>query len=96
MTVYVDPLGDYGWVIGGRFVRSCHLFTDGSLEELDALATQIGLLGRWRQLPSTKGTGVMHYDLTATKRERAICAGAWPVTRRKAVEIWRGGRCVSS
>ena len=85
--VYVDSLAEHGWLLRGRVVRSCHLFTDGQLDELHRLAAQIGLRREWFQdgrLP--------HYDLTGSMRERAIRAGAWPVTRRKAAELWQARR----
>lgn len=87
MTVYVDPLMSHGWRLYGRPVQNCHLFTDGELEELHALARQIGMKRSWFQPKSTS-----HYDLTPSRRTAAIAAGAVEVNRRRAVEIWRARR----
>lgn len=43
MAVYVDPLMAHGWILRGRAVRSCHMFTDGDEEELHSLAIRIGM-----------------------------------------------------
>jgi len=63
-----------------RYNQACHLFCDRpeSLEELHNLAQRIGLRRSWFQ-----GNSVLpHYDLTASKRERAIKAGADIVDRK--------------
>lgn len=89
MTVYVDPLEDFGWVMRGRRVKSCHMFTDGlGLDELHELAGKIGMHGAWFQ----KHRLAPHYDLTPSRRAAAIAAGAVEVDRRRAVEIWRARR----
>lgn len=87
MTVYVDPLLNHGWVLHGRATRNCHLFTDGPLDELHALAQAIGLKRAWFQ-----DKRVPHYDLTDLDRAAAIAAGAVAVDRRRAVRIWRARR----
>lgn len=69
MTVYVDALMNYGWKLG----PSCHMFTDGELDELHALAARIGLKRSWFQ---QKPGGLPHYDLVASKRRAALAAGA--------------------
>lgn len=51
---------------------SCHLTTDGTLDELHAFAAKIGLKREWFQ-PHQRHP---HYDLTASKREKALAAGA--------------------
>lgn len=68
MSVYVDPLTDYGWRLG----PSCHLFAD-SLKELHAAAYDIGLKPSWFQVSKA---GIPHYDLTASRRKRAVRQGA--------------------
>lgn len=90
MTVYVDPLLDHGWILRGVQVRSCHLFTDQvDLQELHRLASAIGCRREWFQ-----DKALPHYDLTMQRRQEAIGAGAVPVTRREAVEIWRRRRTI--
>jgi hypothetical protein len=87
VTVYVDPLMNHGWVLHGRPTSNCHMFTDGALEELHALAQKIGLRRAWFQ-----DKRVPHYDLTPLDRAAAIAGGAIEVDRRRAVQIWRASR----
>ena len=68
MAVYVDPLIDYGWILG----PSCHLYAD-SLKELHAFAEDIGMRPKWFQV--SKG-GIPHYDLVESRRKRAVRKGA--------------------
>ena len=91
MTVYVDALMNHGWVLHGRSTANCHMFTDGPLEELHALAESIGLRRAWFQ-----DKRVPHYDLTPQDRAAAIAAGAVEVDRRRAVEIWRATRAAAA
>lgn len=83
MPVYVDPLFNCrpfakpGSVFA-RVGRSCHMLADSD-EELHALAEAIGLKREWHQ-PSPPSSQ-SHYDLTPSKREAAIKAGAIPVPR---------------
>lgn len=51
---------------------SCHLTTDGSIDELHAFAQRIGLKREWFQDHGL----VPHYDLTPRMRERALQTGA--------------------
>ena len=71
MSVYIDKLftclPNKNW----RWKKSCHLFAD-SVNELHTFAKQIGLKRSWFQ----KNATLPHYDLTQTKRKRAILAGA--------------------
>lgn len=57
---------------------SCHLTTDGPLEELHVFAERIGMKRAWFQARSTP-----HYDLTPRLRERALLAGAAFVPARE-------------
>jgi len=66
MSVYVDQLADHGWRLG----KSCHMIAD-TLEELHAMAERIGMKRAWFQPKSFP-----HYDLVASRRKRAIAAGA--------------------
>lgn len=86
MTCYVDPLARNGWRLG----PNCHLFTDGDLQELHALAGRIGMKRAWFQ-PFPQHS-VPHYDLTASRRAAAVKCGAVEVDRRRAVQIWRAWR----
>lgn len=51
---------------------SCHMTTDGPIEELHVFADKIGLKRQWFQ----KHKIVDHYDLTPKMRAKAIAAGA--------------------
>lgn len=80
MSVYVDQLREWGWSKGA----SCHLLAD-TPEELHAFAGKIGMQRRWFQrLASTP-----HYDLTATRRKRAVLAGAIELDRLELVAKMR-------
>ncbi len=55
----------------------CHLVSDESLDELHEFARDLGI--------PEKGFGGDHYDLPAEWRERAIAAGAQPVSSQEIV-----------
>lgn len=69
---------------------SCHLTTDGNIEELHAFAAKIGMKREWfqehRLLP--------HYDLTPKRRAAAIAAGAVEVSAREQAIARRAKRSV--
>lgn len=89
MTVYVDQLEAWGWVLRGRTVQSCHLFTDTvELDELHAVAKAIGMKRSWFQDKPT----APHYDLTASRRAAVVALGVVEVDRHTAVAIWRQRR----
>jgi len=75
MAVYVDGLVNYGWRLRGRVVKSCHMFAD-STDELNEMALKIGLKKKWIQYKS-----LIHYDLTESRRKKAIQFGAIEVDR---------------
>lgn len=79
MSVYVDWLMHHGWKLRGHTVKSCHMFAD-TLEELHAMADAIGMKRSWFQ-----DERAAHYDLTASKRKRAVELGAVELTR----DSWR-------
>jgi hypothetical protein len=86
VTVYVDPLMDHGWILRGRQVSSCHLFSDQiDATELHKVAAMIGCRRSWFQNDGR----VPHYDLTIERRQAAIGCGAIAVERREAVAIWQ-------
>ena len=89
--IYVDPLCKHGWKLYGKYVKSCHLFTDGNIKELHEFAKKIGLKLVWFQMKSTP-----HYDLIESKRNEAIKQGAIEICFFKAVEIWKKNRQASS
>lgn len=89
--IYVDPLLNHGWILRGRAIPSCHLFTDElELEALHSFARAIGLKRDWFQ--QSGRLDLPHYDLTPRRREAALAAGAAPVSRRQAVHLWRARR----
>lgn len=86
MTVYVDEIINYGWRLG----PSCHLFTDDiDLTELHEMARKIGLRRAWFQ---ERGGDTPHYDLTESRRVKAIKCGAVEVDFLRAVSLWRHRR----
>lgn len=89
MTVFVDGLESWGWVLRGRVVQSCHMFTDSAdLTELHQVAELIGMKRAWFQ----EHRVAPHYDLTPSRRAAAIAAGAVSVGRREACAIFRARR----
>jgi len=78
MSVYVDALRDWGWRLG----PSCHMIAD-TLDELHAMADRIGLQRRWFQ---NKRSGP-HYDLTRSRREMAVAAGAVELEGGPFIEV---------
>lgn len=81
MSVYVDPLIDYGWKLG----PSCHMTAD-TLEELHAMADKIGMKRSWFQ---NEQHSMPHYDLVKSRRDRAVKLGAIELTRLEAGEMYR-------
>ena len=77
MSVYVDKLRDYGWYLG----PSCHMTAD-TLEELMGMAHVLGMKPGWLQLRQ-KGVSHPHCDLTQSRRERAVRAGARECDQRE-------------
>ena len=78
MTIYIDPLiawpqkATSGARHFGNGKQSCHMATDGDIEELHLFAESIGLKRQWFQSHKR----MSHYDLTPTRRARAVKAGA--------------------
>ena len=73
-------------VFGGK--ASCHLSTDGPIEELHAFAARIGLKRAWFQ----DDPKYPHYDLTPARRAAAVKAGAVEVTGREWILARRAAR----
>lgn len=85
MSVYVDPIIEYGGSESFRWRRSCHMYAD-SLFELHSMAKKIGLQFRWFQ----NDARLPHYDLVSDKRRLAIKNGAVETTLRQMVEfMWK-------
>ena len=83
--VYVDSLQGYGWKMYGRTVASCHMVAD-SIAELHAMAARLGLKTCYLQ---RSGMGDLHYDLTPSRRARAVLLGAVELDRRAFVSVIR-------
>lgn len=85
MTVYVDALLDHGPEVARRLGRRqwCHLTAD-SKDELHAFARRLGLRREWFQQPRPVA---WHYDITATKRRRALELGAVEINVRQLAEL---------
>jgi len=70
---------------GWRWSHSCHLVADNR-DELVRFAKKIGMKPEWIQCSRS---GLVHFDLTPTRREVAIRQGAIEVTGRFLVEKMR-------
>lgn len=82
MTVYVDE-AIHPW--RGRLW--CHLFSD-DIDELHAFAKRLRLKRAWFQEPPKASW--RHYDITDTKRARALRLGAVEADRWKTIEVAHG------
>lgn len=71
---------------------SCHLTTDGPIEELHAFAKSIGLRKGWFQATAS----TPHYDLTPARRVRAIEMGAVFVPAKEQARRRRAERGASN
>lgn len=81
MTVYVDDAR----IAYGR-MKMCHMIAD-SLDELHGMALHLGVRREWFQAPPTASWP--HYDISLSKRDRAIKSGAIPLGRRDFVRTLR-------
>lgn len=85
MSVYVDPIIEYGGSESFRWRKSCHMYAD-TLFELHTMAKTIGLQFRWFQNDSR----LPHYDLVFNKRKLAIENGAIETSLKHMVEhMWK-------
>jgi len=73
MSVYVDPLMEWGGSATFRWTHSCHMMADTN-EELHKFAKRIGLKREWHQ--ACPPHSVSHYDLNASRRRVAVHCGA--------------------
>jgi hypothetical protein len=90
MTVYVDNWRQRACVGSVDAVWS-HMFAGpyDDLEELHDLAAKISLLRRWFQ---DKPWPKEHYDVTETRRQMAIRAGAVSITWEQGGQMRRDAR----
>ena len=84
MSVYVDPLGNFGWVMRGRVTKSCHMYADTEAE-LHVMAAAIGMKRAWFQ----KDASMPHYDLVPSRRAAAVALGAVEHCRHRLVNFMR-------
>jgi hypothetical protein len=82
--IIVDEVAEYDTAFTRRSGRKlwAHMTVDGiaveDIEELRRFAVRIGLKAEWIQ--KAGDPALTHYDVTPAYRERAIVAGAVPVT----------------
>jgi hypothetical protein len=88
MSVYVDPIVEYGGSATFRWTKSCHMYADTE-KELHKMAAKIGLKRSWFQ---DKGTSLKHYDLIASKRFLAVQNGAVEHSLKQMVAFMRKQR----
>ncbi len=91
VAVYVDPLTNWGWILGGVEVESCHMVADTDAE-LHALALRIGMRIEWAQKMDHENQYHHHYDLVASRRELAVEVGAIEITHDQIVDLIEGDR----
>lgn len=78
--IFVDKL--FSATVKGQAAQFwCHMASDGDLDDLHAFARSIGLKREWFQAHAR----MPHYDLTETSRNRALVAGAMPVSAHMLV-----------
>lgn len=77
---------------GGRWFgsgkRSCHMTTDGDMEELHAFAAKIGMKRSWFQDHKI----MPHYDLTPARRAAAVRAGAVEMRGTEMLKRYKAAR----
>lgn len=74
--IYVDDMRRRAKVGSGRPAVWSHMFAD-THDELVAFAKLLGLRPEWIQ---HEGTYREHFDVTNTMRDKALAAGAQPIT----------------
>lgn len=98
MTVYVDN-ALIPATVGRTRSRWCHLTAD-TQEELHAFAARVGMRREWFQTCKRRcgreGDPCIHwhYDLTTSRRARAVSLGAVEIDMNVMGEILRGRRAV--
>lgn len=91
--ILIDPPIDWGHALNRKFGPNSHMVSDihgaEGTAELVAFARKIGMRASWLQ---KAGTEHEHFDVFASRRLRAIDAGAREVTKREIVEVWQAKR----
>lgn len=82
MSVYVDPLIEWGKRPGWPYSEACHLTADSD-DELHAFAVRLGFKRQWAQSMGHPRQSHRHYDLTKSKRAQAVKLGAIEVTLKR-------------
>lgn len=82
MAVYVDTLLHWGMKYRGKPVKTCHMATDGDLQEVHEMAVKLGLRKYFQPRP-----GLPHYDLMVGKREEAVKLGAIEVDPKEFLRL---------
>lgn len=82
MTVYVDSLHNWGWVLNGQQVQSCHMVAETD-DELHVMAEAIGMNRSWAQKMDDPIQYRHHYDLTQSRRKLAVEHGAVEIGQRE-------------
>lgn len=85
MTIMVDDILIWPTKIRCFKGGSCHLTTDGPIEELHVFAARLGLKREWFQ----EHRIVPHYDLTPKRRVAALALGAVHVPMRHQIKLRR-------
>lgn len=80
MSVYVD-----NWQAQYGIMKMSHMVAD-SKEELLEMADRIGLARRHLQV---SGSGIVHFDVSASKRHQAVLCGAIQVTPQELIRRYR-------
>lgn len=88
MSVYVDPVFEWGGSETFRWKKSCHMYADTE-DELHKLAEKIGLKREWFQ---AENTALLHYDLTEGKRWQAVRHGAKEHTMKEMAQYMQKQR----
>ncbi len=88
MAIMVDELRRFPTKIRAFMAGSCHLTTDGPLDELHAFAAALGL----RREGFQDHRIAPHYDLNGEWRERALALGAVHVPAREQARQRRARR----
>lgn len=87
MTIYVGQLYCWHDPPVWPWSMACHMFADEA-GELHRFAERIGLKRSWFH----KGSSMPHYDLTRSKRKKALAAGAVEADRETEVRYIRRSR----
>jgi hypothetical protein len=88
MTIMVDEIRRWPTDLRVFKAGSCHLTTEGPLDELHVFAARIGMRREWFQDHPL----APHYDLTIDLREVALANGAVFVSARDQVRLRRAAR----